>query len=179
MRLYLFVSLIASVAITWIIGPWGHAPCSVFYRIGEISATLFAVIGVWLALAYRDEIITNMWRGKGDDQQQAANLVKVAYGRCEMLFRGFKISTIAFVISFAIALSLPWWMKCAHGWNFKYASNLILVCRYGLTCACAYLCCMQLYALFVCVSPMKDIVDELRKAKDTADRILANAKAAG
>ena len=178
MKLYLLIAGVLSILVAWIAGPWCSGNCLAFYRVGELSATLFAVIGVWLSLAYRDEIITNMWHGEDKDQARAAKLVCVAYSRCELLFRGFLLSTVAFIASFFIAMCLPWGEKFAATWQFPFAGCVVLICRYILSWTCPFLCLLQLYSLFVCVSPMRNVVVELRAAKRNADRILANIDAA-
>ena len=140
MKLYLSIAGIISILVAAIAGPGCVAMCNRFHQIGELSATLFAVIGVWLALSYRDDIITNMWRGDADEQKKSARLVKVAYERCELLFRGFVISTMAFVFSFIISMILPLCAEWARGWTFAYADWVRVSLQYVLMCCCSFLC---------------------------------------
>ena len=146
---------------------------NVLYRISGISATIFGVIGMWLTLSYRDDIITTMWTNTGSQKEDSARIVQLACQRCQFLFRGFKITACVFVVAVVVATALPWvnsWGRsivCFHsGW-------VLFILRFLLVWILLMICFLQLYALLICISPMRHIVTELGKALQVAERILA------
>ena len=70
--------------------------------LGEASTVLFGVFGVWLGLCYRDDIDTMTAGKKGDELRQMAEEVAGRTGRCEVLFKGFGITSFIFVASILV-----------------------------------------------------------------------------
>lgn len=146
---------------------------NILYRISGISATIFGVIGMWLTLSYRDDIITSMWENTGAQREKAARIVQLACKRCQFLFRGFKITAWVFVASVVVATVLPWSASLVRSTTYLYDARVLPVLKILLVWVLLMICFLQLYALLICISPMRHIVTELGKALQVAERIIA------
>ena len=140
--------------------------------IGELSTLIFGVIGMWLSLLYRDEIITNLWSTKSNEAKvRAARLVVVAHDRCHVLCRGFYLSAVVLLIVYAIMFVGINVIRATVVW-LRPGELLVSVGKYSLALVVAICGVVQLYVLLSCVSPMLSIMTELRRAKRDAERII-------
>lgn len=146
---------------------------NILYRISGISATIFGVIGMWLTLSYRDDIITSMWENTGAQREKAAHIVQLACKRCQFLFRGFKITAWVFVASVVVATVLPWFASWVRSTTYLCDERVLTILKSLLVWVLLMICFLQLYALLICISPMRHIVTELGKALQVAERIIA------
>lgn len=141
--------------------------------LGEISALLTGIVGMWLSLLYRDEIITNLWSNKCHDAQvRAARLLVVSHDRCLILCRAFYISAVVVAVLYSLVFVGVDMITCIHDW-LRPNADFVTAGKYLLSFVVA--CCgvAQLYVLLSCVSPMLSIMKELRSAKRDAERIIA------
>ena len=141
--------------------------------LAELSTLLFGVIGMWISLLYRDEIITNLWAQKdGEEQLRAARLVVVAQDRCKILCRGLYLSAIVLVALYGFIL----WGGDIVKLSFKIlkpSKLTIEIVKYALSFMVAGCGFVQLYVLLSCIAPMMFIMRELKSACDFAKRVIA------
>lgn len=146
--------------------------------LSQISLTMFGVIGVWLSLLYRDEIVTGLWREHPtlESQCRAAQLVLSANERCRILFRGFLITAMVFVLSWVGAQVLPILHKAVCLRTFPHGEIICVVAHVIVVFAVTGLILAQGYVVLTSISPIKYITDELKNATSDATMVLRAAK---
>lgn len=141
--------------------------------LAELSTLLFGVIGMWISLLYRDEIITNLWAQKEEKEQlRAARLVVVAQDRCKILCRGLYLSAIVLVVLHGFMLFGDDAVKIGIK-IIKPGKHTIEIVQYALSLIVAGCGFVQLYVLLSCIAPMMFIMRELKSTCDFAKRVIA------
>ena len=146
--------------------------------LSQISLAMFGVIGVWLSLLYRDEIVTGLWREHPtlESQCRAAQLVLSANERCRILFRGFLITAMVFALSWVGAQVLPILHKAICLRAFPHGDIICMVAHAIAVFAFTGLILAQGYVVLTSISPIKYITDELKNATSDAAMVLRAAK---
>lgn len=146
--------------------------------LSQISLAMFGVIGVWLSLLYRDEIVTGLWREHStlESQCRAAQLVLSANERCRILFRGFLITAMVFVLSWFCAQVLPILRKAICLRAFPHGDVICMGAHVIAIFVVTSLILAQGYVVLTSISPIKYITDELKNATSDAAMVLRAAK---
>jgi len=104
------VSAACSVALGFLGAAKGvpaHHGMDVAMALGEASAVLFGVFGIWLGICYREEMHTEMV-GKADAElKRCARGLIASAARCEVLFVGLAISSAIFVSALLLRVAYP------------------------------------------------------------------------
>ena len=142
-------------------------------HLAEIQIFLFGIIGMWISLLYKDEIIKNVWEEKKRDAQlRVARLVLVSFDRCTILYRGLCISAIVLlVLSTFILVGRDAIDLCLV--IFSPNKQVVIIAQYVLSFIVAGCGIVQIYILLSCLAPMAFVMKELSLAKDFARRTLA------
>ena len=145
---------------------WG---CSVLSMLGDVSAILFGVFGIWLGMFYRPDVCDAI-KGKADEELlQTARQIIANARRFEIVFRGMKISALVLV--------------------FSMVSRTIREPASGILSTCGLIPCvsvkfvffyfvysamlLQGYAIVMSIVPMLDARRKVVRAKEDAELALS------
>ena len=139
---------------------------SILYSLGDVSAILFGVFGVWLGLCYKPGIATGMYGLKDDSLKNSARSVKRSYEVFRVVFHGVVISSTILVFSMFSRTFVPLAKTCPyfqrHPYWLKFAFFTVV-----LTCML-----MQAYSILISIAPMRAAKKEMKTAHDEAEGIL-------
>lgn len=139
---------------------------AILYSLGDVSAILFGVFGVWLGLCYKPGIVLGMYGLKDDPLRNSARSVKRSYEVFRVVFHGVVISSTILVLSMISRTFIPLAKTCSymqtHPYWFKFAFfSLVITCMF-----------MQAYSIVISMVPMRAARKEMKKAHDEAEDIL-------
>ena len=132
----------------------------------EVSAALFAVYGIWLGLSYRDDLGRVLDGKEGDDLRRSAKSVVATVERCKVLFRGLAVSTVVFLASLVIQVSVPVLQAAIH--TFRFAALLKGFFFFVVLAGVA----AQAFSILATVAVMVDAYQRACAAGDDAERTL-------
>ena len=154
----ILVSVIGAACGLWAETATAHG-IKLAFAIGEAATVLFGIFGVWLGICYRDDIETLTAGKKGDELKQAALEVVDRGARCEVLFKGLRVSAIVFAGTVFIRTFEPAIVNCC---------NRSLVCR-GVFFALVLEGVVFLgYGILSPVLIMSRAMEKIRRAVDSA-----------
>lgn len=170
------VSIVAGILLRNIVG---ISECVLILKsLSQISLAMFGVIGVWLSLLYRDEIITGLWKDHEtvESQCKAAELVLSANERCGILFRGFLLVVTIFVLSWMGAQTLPILHKALCTKAFAHGEVVCAIVHSVAVSFVLFLVFAQGYVLLTSIAPIGYISNELKTATEDANMVLRTAR---
>lgn len=91
--------------------PAGHG-MHVADMLGDASAVLFGVFGIWLGICYKEEMHGLLFGKEGDELVRTANGLVKSVARCEVLFTGMAISSAIFISSLLLNAIGPVLLEC-------------------------------------------------------------------
>jgi len=166
-RLILFASvlsvLLGILAAQCLSLEWGT---SVLFALGDVSAILFGVFGLWLGICYKPGMEDDLV-GKKDKELTDAKAILLNARRFHIVFRGVVISSIIFVLSMTARAFIPMvkiipFLK-EHPIYFK-----------AVFFACVIFCVIsQCYSVLMSIAPMLEAKKNMNRAKCDAEDILS------
>lgn len=145
---------------------WG---CEALAVLGDVSAVLFGVFGIWLGMFYRPDVCDALKGKSGAELDRTASLIVSNSKRFEIIFRGMKVSALVLVFSMFMRISY-------HPLHETLATFQPLCCFY-LKFAFFYLVewsvFLQGYALLMSIVPMSEAHQKMKEAQADAELALS------
>jgi len=131
-----------------------------FDGLRQTASIIFGVFGVWLAIVYRDDIVSRLVgvSAKNDDGQKAIKKAEEDIDAFECVFNGVIYSSVIIAVILVIGLIAP--VIRQVGWFCKYAW-IIRACSFYFLMV---LTVAQLYVILMSLSPMVSAREKVLKA---------------
>lgn len=144
-------------------------PCSKAYAalsvLGDVSAVLFGVFGVWLGLVYKPTLMTELKGLSGSALENGARNICQNAKRFETIFRGMRASAIVLVFSMLVrTLHSPFEMAIgAMEWHVRFAAKVLFffLVLFSL--------CAQSFSILMSIAPMREAKKNFAKARRDAE----------
>lgn len=168
---WVFVGVLA-IAIgfaAWITTPrltavWGSSALS---SLGDVSAILFGVFGVWLGMFYRPDICDARKGKSGVELTNTCRQIISNADRFAIVFRGMRTSAVVLVFAMsARSLKTPI-LQFVTSDTARYAI------KYAVVYCIYWLILLQAYAVLMAIVPMLDAKKKMQRAKRDAEDTLA------
>jgi len=155
-----FVLIATWATVPYLTGTWG---CAALAILGDVSAILFGVFGIWLGMFYRPDICDEI-KGKSEKilERTARHVIENAK-RFDVVFRGMKTSALVLVFSMVVRTLKDPIMN--FGINVSVLSGVKFVFTFFVYWAILF----QSYAVIMAISPMLDAKRKMNKARDDAE----------
>lgn len=153
----------------WITTPrltsvWG---CSALSSLGDVSAILFGVFGIWLGMFYRPDICDARKGKSGAELTNTCRQIISNAERFDIVFRGMRTSAVVLVFSMT-ARSLK-----APVLQFVTSDMARYAIKYAVVYCIYWSVLLQAYAVIMAIVPMKDAKRKMQRAKRDAEDTLA------
>lgn len=158
--LAIVIGVVTFAANSALSGEWGCAALSV---LGDISAILFGVFGVWLGLFYRPNIGDDIKGKSGSELKRAVSIVVSNSKRFDIVYRGMRASAGVLVFSMIVrtfkglVLSLMVREEIIAGGQFLFAYFVI------------WAILIQGHAVIMSIVPMTDARKKMHEARKDAE----------
>lgn len=143
---------------------WG---CAALSTLGDVSAILFGVFGIWLGMFYNPEICDAL---KGKEGVELRNICKQIISNAERfdkVFRGMKTSAVVLVFSMTMrSLKDPVFL-------FVTSDTARYAIKYAVVYCIYWSILLQAYAVLMAIVPMMDAKRKMQKARRDAEDTLA------
>lgn len=140
----------------------GRAALSV---LGDVSAVLFGVFGVWLGLVYKPTMSTELRGLSGVALEKGARNICQNAKRFETIFRGMRASAIVLVFSMMV--------RTLHDPLEMLASSMGIRTRFVIKTVFFFFVlfslCIQSFSVLMSISPMREAKRSFKKAKRDAE----------
>ena len=153
----------------WITTPrltsvWG---CTALSSLGDVSAILFGVFGIWLGMFYRPDICDARKGKSGAELTNTCRQIISNAERFDIVFRGMRTSAVVLVFSMT-ARSLK-----APVLQFVTSDMARYAIKYAVVYCIYWSVLLQAYAVIMAIVPMKDAKRKMQRAKRDAEDTLA------
>ena len=153
----------------WITTPrltsvWG---CTALSSLGDVSAILFGVFGIWLGMFYRPDICDPRKGKSGAELTNTCRQIISNAERLDIVFRGMRTSAVVLVFSMT-ARSLK-----APVLQFVTSDMARYAIKYAVVYCIYWSVLLQAYAVIMAIVPMKDAKRKMQRAKRDAEDTLA------
>ena len=146
----------------WLSFKWG---CMVLDVLGDVSAILFGVFGVWLGMFYSPTIIDSLKEKSGDNLIQAAENIVASSKRFRIVFRGMVISAVILVFAMIVrSIHVPFSQMV--GISHPAIRELLRHVFFTMI-ACAVIA--QCYSIVMSIVPMYDAKKKMSEAQKVAE----------
>lgn len=145
---------------------WG---CETLAILGDISAILFGVFGIWLGMFYRPDVCDALKGKSGADLDRTAGLIVSNSKRFEIVFQGMKCS--AFVLVFSMFSRISFHPLYEALTTFQPLCRFILKIIFFNMIEWATL--VQGRAILMSISPMYDAQQKMKEAQEDAELALS------
>lgn len=145
---------------------WG---CDALAVLGDVSAVLFGVFGIWLGMFYRPDVCDALKGKSGAELDRTASLIVSNSKRFEIIFRGMKVSALVLVFSMFLRISY-------HPIRESFAPVQPLCCfylKFGFFYLVEWAALLQGYALLMSIVPMSEAHQKMKEAQDDAELALS------
>ena len=171
-RIALVLFAIAScVAFSWTCSSWLSVAwgCIVLDMLGDVSAILFGVFGIWLGMFYNPNI-TDVLKGKSKQElERIARNIMADGERFSIVFRGMKTSAVVLVFAMmARTLQTPLTQMAT-----SYHPMVRMLLRHFFFTLVWFAMLAQSYSVLMSIAPMYDAKSKMDKAKKDAETALS------
>ena len=153
------------VSVHLVPGSWG---CAAVGILGDVSAILFGVFGIWLGMFYRPDVCDTLKGKSGDELERSARLVIENSRRFDIVFRGMRTSAAVLVFSMLTRTLKSPVMACIPDAEW---AHLFMKAAFFYFVLWAML--LQCYAIIMSIVPMSDARKRMSRAKDDAEFTLS------
>lgn len=143
---------------------WGGCALS---SLGDVSAILFGVFGIWLGMFYRPDICDTLKGKSGAELTNTCRQIISNADRFAIVFRGMRTSAVVLVFSMtARSLKTPI-LQFVTSDTARYAI------KYAVVYCIYWSILLQAYAVLMAIVPMLDAKKKMQRAKRDAEDTLA------
>ncbi len=135
--------------------------------LGDASAVLFGVFGIWLGICYRDEMHDQLVGLEGEELVRRARGLIATSARCEVLFTGLCISSFVFAASLAFRVIAPVIAECV-----QFPPDVIFWIKGALFSSVLIGFVFQTYSILTPIAIMADAMIRLYETRHKAEDIL-------
>lgn len=158
------IGYFASGTINRLSAEWG---CAALSTLGDVSAILFGVFGIWLGMFYKPEICDAL-KGKADAElRNTCKQIISNAERFDKVFRGMRTSAVVLVFSMTVRSLKDPVLQFVTSDTAKYAL------KYAVVYCIYWSILLQAYAVIMAVVPMMDAKRKMQKARRDAEDTLA------
>lgn len=143
---------------------WG---CAALSALGDVSAVLFGVFGIWLGMFYRPDICGARNGRSGEDLANTCRQIVSNAKRFDVVFRGMKTSAAVLVFSMAARSFKAPLLEFLTDEAARRCVKLVVV--YGIYWAVL----LQSYAVITAIVPMLDAKRRMNQAREDAEYTLS------
>lgn len=142
---------------------------SILYSLGDVSAILFGVFGIWLGFCYKPGLAKEMYGKKDEELMSVARSVKRNHDIFMVVFKGVSISSFILVLSMFSRTLVPMLKKM----EFLLGTPYCYWCKFLFFTVIVACLIMQAFSVFMSIVPMADAKKEITRACDEAERVLS------
>jgi len=139
---------------------WGCVALSV---LGDVSAILFGVFGIWLGMFYQPSVCDARNGKSGEELSNICRQIVSNAKRFDVVFRGMKTSAVVLVFSMTARTLKSPLLEFLTNDTAKYWIKFAVV--YGIYWAVLF----QAYAIVTAIVPMIDAKNKMNKARKDAE----------
>lgn len=159
-------TLLACVCSSCLSIAWG---CAVLDILGDVSAILFGVFGIWLGMFYNPDIADALNGKSGKELDRIAHKIVADGERFSVVFRGMKTSAIVLVFAMLVRTFQAPAAQVVSSWP----SMLRAVVRHAFFVLVRLAVLAQCYSVLMSLAPMYDAKRKMEKAKRDAEATIA------
>lgn len=158
------IGCFASGTINRLSSEWG---CAALSTLGDVSAILFGVFGIWLGMFYKPEICDAL-KGKADDElRNTCKQIISNAERFDIVFRGMRTSAVVLVFSMTVrSLKDP-------VLQFVLSDTIRYIIKFAVVYGIYWSILLQAYAVIMAIVPMMDAKRKMQRARRDAEDTLA------
>lgn len=146
----------------WLSFQWG---CMVLDVLGDVSAILFGVFGIWLGMFYSPTVLDTLKGKKDEDLVRTAKNIVASSKRFRIVFRGMVISAVILVFAMLIrSFHVPiaqMIVKC-HPVARSFLRHMFFIMVASSAIA-------QCYSIIMSIVPMYDAKKKMDEAQEQAE----------
>ena len=135
--------------------------------LGDASAVLFGVFGIWLGICYSEEMHDQLVGKEGDDLLRSARGLVSASARCDVLLTGLGISSVIFFMSLLARIVGP-----VVAERVTEPRTLVVFLKGALFSSVLIGFVFQTYSILTPIAIMADAMIRLRETRREAEDIL-------